>query len=284
MATMVDNEAEQGEAVERLADFIAASRRLVVLTGAGVSTDSGIPDYRGRDGEWKRPRPMLVREFLDSAQARGRYWGRSMVGWQRVAAGRPSAAHRALAALEADGRIHHVITQNVDGLHQRAGSRRVTDLHGRLDTVECLGCGARSARRKFQQRLEAMNPGWAPGAAAQRPDGDAELRDPDYEAFAVPACHRCGGILKPWVVFFGENVPRPRLEQAMARLAAADALLVVGSSLMVFSGYRFVRHARRTGMPVAIVNVGRTRADEETDLKIDADCGRVLQELTESLA
>ncbi len=276
--------AEQATALERLVDFAAASRRLAVLTGAGVSTDSGIPDYRGPDGQWKQPRPMLARDFVGSAEARRRYWGRSVIGWRRVAAGRPSAAHTALAALEARGRVHHVITQNVDGLHQRAGSRHVTDLHGRLDTIECLGCGARIARRKFQQWLEAMNPRWDPDGGRERPDGDVELGDADYGSFTVPACRHCGGILKPWVVFFGENVPRPRLEQAMARLAEADALLVAGSSLMVFSGYRFVREAQRMGKPVAVLNRGRTRADEQVELKVEAACGSALTALAESIA
>lgn len=276
--------AEQEAAIESLVNFVAASRRLVVLTGAGVSTDSGIPDYRGRDGQWKQRRPMMARDFIGSADARRRYWGRSVVGWRRVAAGRPSAAHTALAALEAGGRINHLITQNVDGLHQRAGSRRVTDLHGRLDTVECLGCGVRIARRKFQQRLEAMNPGWDPARAMERPDGDIELHAADYGAFEVPACCRCGGILKPWVVFFGENVPKARLQRAMTRLGEADALLVAGSSLMVFSGYRFMREARRMGKPVAILNLGRTRADEEVDLMVEAACGSALSMVAESIA
>ncbi len=183
------------------------------------------------------------------------------MGWQRVAAGQPNTAHAALATLEARGRVHHLITQNVDGLHQRAGSRNVTDLHGRLDTVECLSCGDRMNRATFQRHLEAMNRRWNPTGNIVRPDGDVELSDADYGGFVVPDCVHCGGTLKPSVVFFGENVPKPRVEQAMARLTEGDALLIVGSSLMVFSGYRFVREARRQGKPIALV---KSRARERS--------------------
>ncbi len=276
--------AEQGATVDHLADFVTASRRLIVLTGAGISTDSGIPDYRGPDGRWKQHRPMMYQDFIGSAAARRRYWGRSVVGWRRVAAGQPNSAHAALASLEAQGRVHHLITQNVDGLHQRAGSRRITDLHGRLDTVECIACGRCMERAAFQARLEALNPRWDPTGDRLRPDGDVELDGADYGGFAVPACTDCGGTLKPSVVFFGENVPRSRVEQARARLAEADALLVAGSSLMVRSGYRFVREARCSSKPVAVVNLGRTRADGEVDLKLEDDCGRALGALVDRLA
>jgi len=265
--------------MDRLREFLDTHPRLAVLTGAGVSTDSGIPDYRGEDGQWKQRRPILYQDFIGSALTRRRYWGRSVVGWRRIAAARPGAAHRALAVLEAAGRLQHLITQNVDGLHQQAGSRAVTDLHGRLDTVECIDCRARVDRKAFQSRLEALNPAWDPVSETIRPDGDADLPDADYEHFHVPDCPHCGGVLKPAVVFFGENVPRPRVAGALEQLAEADALLVVGSSLMVFSGYRFVREARRLGRPVALVNRGRTRADGEIDLKVEASCGRVLERL-----
>ncbi|MDZ7749716.1 MAG: Sir2 family NAD-dependent protein deacetylase [Halofilum sp. (in: g-proteobacteria)] len=167
-----------------------------MLTGAGVSTDSGIPDYRGRDGEWKHHRPVMYQDFVGSADTRRRYWGRSLVGWRRVASGRPNAAHAALAALEGHGRVHHLVTQNVDGLHQRAGSRAVTDLHGRLDAVACLGCDRRIGRAAFQARLEALNPGWDPARERLRPDGDVELADADHSRFVVPGCTGCGGILE----------------------------------------------------------------------------------------
>jgi len=270
-----------GDNVDALLEFVSGAGRLLVLTGAGVSTDSGIPDYRGPDGRWKHPRPVMYQDFVGSLDTRRRYWGRSVIGWRRVAAGRPNAAHEALASLEARGRVHHLVTQNVDGLHQRAGSRKVIDLHGRLDTVECLGCGERIARDAFQARLEALNPDWDPAGEMVRPDGDVELRGADYQGFAVPDCAVCGGMLKPSVVFFGENVPRARVARAMDSLARVDALLIVGSSLMVFSGYRFVRAARRAGKPVAVVNRGRTRADDEVDLKVEADCAGALRALLE---
>lgn len=270
--------------VEQLGAFVAAASRLLVLTGAGVSTESGIPDYRGPDGAWKHRRPILYQDFVRSEDIRRRYWARSTVGWRRVSAGQPNAAHQALAALEALGPVHHLVTQNVDGLHQQAGSRRVIDLHGRLDEVECLGCGARIGRAAFQARLEALNPAWQREPDHIRPDGDAELPDTDYGGFQVPECARCGGVLKPSVVFFGENVPRPRLALALEHLGAADALLVVGSSLMVFSGYRFVREARRAGKRIALVNQGRTRADAEVDLKVEQPCGPVLHALASGRA
>ena len=270
--------------INDLVRFVAAAPRLLVLTGAGVSTDSGIPDYRGRDGRWKHCRPVMYQDFLRCEDVRRRYWGRSAIGWRRVARSRPGAAHEALAALETRGRVHHLVTQNVDGLHQRAGSRGVIDLHGRLDGVECLDCGARDGRAAFQSRLEAMNPGWDHAIDTTRPDGDVELADADYCRFAVPDCARCGGVVKPSVVFFGENVPRPRVARAMERLGEADALLVVGSSLMVFSGYRFVRAARHAGKPVAVVNLGRTRADHEVDLRIEAPCSRALGAVVDALA
>ena len=244
-----------------LAGFLAASRRLFVLTGAGCSTASGIPDYRGPDGEWKHRRPTTYQRFVGQEAVRRRYWAGSLVGWRRIDAAAPNAAHHALAALERAGRLHWLVTQNVDGLHQRAGSERVTDLHGRLDKVLCLGCRSRYGRRRFQETLLAWNapsapaersgpdthdwpagvdPGEPPAAAPRaRPDGDAAVELAAVEAFRVPPCPLCGGVLKPDVVFFGEAVPPRRVDEAMARLAEADALLVVGSSLMVWSGYRF---------------------------------------------
>jgi NAD-dependent SIR2 family protein deacetylase len=257
-----------------LASFIAEHPRLVVLTGAGCSTGSGIPDYRGADGSWKHRRPMAFAEFVASASARRRYWAGSLRGWPRVRDARPSAAHVALARLEAAGRVARLVTQNVDGLHQRAGSRRALDLHGRLDTVECLGCGATVLRDDVQALLERWNPRHVTAAPA-RPDGDAGVSE-DLDAFRVPDCRECGGVLKPAVVFFGENVPACRVEDALAALARADALLVVGSSLMVYSGFRFVLAAERLRVPVAAVNQGRTRADDRLRLKLEADCGSAL--------
>lgn len=264
--------------VERLTEFCQQYPRLVVLTGAGCSTASGIPDYRDQNGDWKHPRPVQFGDFVRDARVRQRYWARSTIGWTRISAARPNAAHRALAQLEQRGRIVTLITQNVDGLHQRAGSRRVIDLHGRLDQIRCLGCDSQTPRSDFQAELRATNPHWsARGAAA--PDGDVHLREQDYQDFQVPNCRHCGGILKPDVVFFGENVPPERVRRAMHALTNADGLLIVGSSLMVFSGFRFAREAHRQRLPVAAINQGRTRADSLLDLKLRADCCAALPHL-----
>lgn len=274
--------------LDALADFLTPRRRLFVLTGAGCSTESGIPDYRDADGSWKHRQPMKYKEFVGSAAARRRYWSRSLVGWRRIAGAEPNPAHRALARLEAAGRVGCLVTQNVDRLHHKAGSRRLIDLHGRLDRVECLGCRTGFRRDAFQSELERLNPGWgAPSARSStriRPDGDADLGDVDEDAFRVPGCPRCGGVLKPGVVFFGETIPRRRVERAFAALDDADAVLVAGSSLMVYSGYRFVRAAAGRQVPVALLNLGRTRADGEADLKVSARCGDLLPRLAERLA
>lgn len=262
--------------LDGLRDFLAAAQRLVVLTGAGCSTESGIPAYRDADGSWMHPEPMRYQRFVQSESSRKRYWGRSLAGWERVSGARPNEAHRALTELEQRGRLHHLITQNVDGLHQKAGSRRVIDLHGRLDRVRCLDCHAELSREAFQGELVRLNPAWSTASEGSRPDGDAPL-DGSFESFVLPACRTCGGVLKPDVVFFGESVPRPRLHQAMHHLGTSDALLVVGSSLMVWSGYRFVKAAKDAGIPVALVNLGKTRADGEAELKLDAPCGETLR-------
>ncbi|MFT3721389.1 NAD-dependent protein deacetylase [Pseudorhodoferax sp.] len=262
-----------------LADFLARHPRLLVLTGAGCSTESGIPDYRDANGDWKRPQPVTFQAFTGDPATRRRYWARSLLGWATMAQARPGAAHQALARLEAAGHVELLLTQNVDGLHQAAGSRRVVDLHGRIDTVVCLGCGARSPRAGLQQRLAALNPAFAQLSAGAAPDGDADLEQADFSAFQVPDCPHCGGLLKPDVVFFGESVPRERVAAAMAALARADALLVAGSSLMVYSGYRFALAAAEQGRPIAAVNLGRTRADALLALKVEASCGEALAAL-----
>jgi NAD-dependent SIR2 family protein deacetylase len=264
--------------VAALGAFLDEHPRLVVLTGAGCSTGSGIPDYRDTDGSWKHRRPMPFAEFVGSAAARRRYWAGSLRGWPRVRDARPNGAHVALARLEAAGRVARLVTQNVDGLHQRAGSRRAVDLHGRLDLVECLDCGACLPRDDVQALLERWNPAVAAGLAETKPDGDSGVRE-DLDGFRVPDCRECGGVLKPAVVFFGENVPRGRVDGAMAALSRANALLVVGSSLMVYSGFRFVLAAERLGLPVAALNRGRTRADDRLRLKVEADCAPVLAEM-----
>lgn len=270
--------------VETLAGWFERRRRWVVITGAGCSTASGIPDYRDRAGAWKRRPPVQIRDFLASEAARRRYWARSLAGWPQFASAEPNAAHRSLARLERAGRVAHLITQNVDGLHQKAGSRQVTDLHGRLDVVECLGCRAETPRTLFQERLQGENPDWVTPAALSAPDGDADLEGVDFSTFQVPACERCGGLLKPAVVFFGDAIPAARSRAALAMVQAADAILVVGSSLMVWSGFRLVRAAAEAGLPVGAVNLGRTRADELLSFKFDAPCDEALAVLVERLA
>ncbi|HTI39677.1 MAG TPA: NAD-dependent protein deacetylase [Vicinamibacterales bacterium] len=270
--------------LDRLAEFLAAHGRVIVLSGAGCSTESGIPDYRDRNGDWKHPRPVMYQQFVAQESTRQRYWTRSVVGWRRISGAVPNRAHTVLARLEAGAFVSAVITQNVDGLHTRAGSRDVIDLHGRLDTVQCLACGALSDRADFQQRLLERNAHLSyMTAEAIAPDGDAAVVDVDCGRVDVPACLACGGILKPHVVFFGEGVPPSRLAEAFARLDSADALLVVGSSLMVFSGYRFVQAAVRNGKPVAAINLGRTRADDQISLKVESSCSDALAALEERL-
>ena len=262
-----------------LADFAQRYPRWFVLTGAGVSTDSGIPGYRDDQGQWQRRAPVTVQEFLRTPAARQRYWARSMVGWPLLAGAHPNAAHRALARLEDARRLRALVTQNVDGLHQRAGSQAVIELHGNVARVVCLSCGASLSREALQRTLEAENPAFATAAAAAAPDGDADIEPAGLEDFRVPACTRCGGTLKPDVVFFGEGVPRDRVEAAMRALDEADAMLVVGSSLMVYSGYRFCERAAATGKPIAAINRGRTRADHLFALKVGEPCADALAAL-----
>lgn len=262
--------------VERLAAWLTARSRVTVISGAGVSTGSGIPDYRDGDGNWKRSPPVQYRDFVGSEAVRRRYWARSFVGWPMFEAAKPSDAHRALARLEQVGQVAQTVTQNVDRLHQRAGSRNVIDLHGRLDVVRCLACEHRSERDEFQVRLRAANPGWDASVARIAPDGDADLEGVEFSAFEVPSCEVCGGMLKPDVVFYGESVPLETTMLALAAVESADGVLVVGSSLMVWSSFRLVRTAIAQGIEVAAVNRGRTRGDNLFAFKIDAECGAVL--------
>lgn len=262
--------------VAGLTDWLRRHQRIFVLTGAGCSTGSGIPDYRGADGAWKRPPPVTYQAFVGEAETRGRYWARSFVGWPHFNSAQPNASHTALASLETAGKLSLLVTQNVDGLHQRAGSTQVVDLHGRLDEAVCLGCRARVPRDTLQLQLARENPGWEGLHAAAAPDGDADLDGLDFSRFVAPRCGRCDGLLKPDVVFFGENVPRERVAAAHEALARSDAMLVVGSSLMVYSGYRFARAARETGLPLAIVTRGVTRADALATLKVELDCATAL--------
>ena len=264
------------DAAQRLRAWLHAHRSVFVLTGAGVSTNSGIPDYRGADGQWKRRAPITYQAFVQDASMRARYWARSFVGWPIVEQARPNRAHAALATLEAQGRTTMLVTQNVDRLHTRAGQQAVIDLHGRIDQVVCLACGVRLPRASVQAMLAEAHPEWTTVTAGAAPDGDADLEDRDLSGFSPPPCPQCGGLLKPDVVFFGENVPRARVEAAADALHRADAMLVVGSSLMVYSGYRFARMAREAGLPLAILTHGVTRADELATLKLDADCETTL--------
>jgi NAD-dependent SIR2 family protein deacetylase len=259
-----------------LRDFVERHERLFVLTGAGCSTASGIPDYRDTNGEWKRARPVMLQNFLADDLTRKRYWARSLVGWQRMHAARPNGAHHALAALESAGRVEQLVTQNVDGLHQAAGSRNVIDLHGRIDAVRCLECGARVPRADVQAELVRRNPRFARLDARVAPDGDADLEDAAFAEFDVPPCCACGGRLKPDVVFFGEGVPKERVVRTAGAIERSDAMLVVGSSLMVYSGYRLAVAMADAGKPIAAVNIGRTRADERLTLKVEEDCAAAL--------
>jgi len=269
---------------ERLAGFLREHSRLTVLTGAGCSTASGIPEYRDDDGNWKHRQPMQFADFVSSAGKRRRYWAQSFAGWERISNASPNAAHRAIAELERSGIVSCVITQNVDNLHRVAGSRNVIDLHGVLRRIRCLDCGRIDSRRAFQSRLRDCNPEWKAAVSAISPDGDARLSVDDFQSFHVPECAHCGGIVKPHVVFFGEAVPALRVSRANEHLEQSDALLVVGSSLMVFSGYRFARIASAAGKPIAIVNRGTTRADHLATHKLTANCGELLSDTVARLA
>ncbi|MEY4766588.1 MAG: hypothetical protein RI907_3261 [Pseudomonadota bacterium] len=265
---------------------LAQAGPLTVLTGAGLSTASGIPAYRDAQGQWQHPPPTQHQAFVRDAAVRQRYWARSFVGWLRFGQAAPNAGHQALARLQAAGVVGTVITQNVDGLHQAAGSSDVIELHGHLGRVACLACQARYPRATVQGWLAALNPSVdprRPQAGPAAPDGDAHLTD-DTSGFAVPACPACGGVLKPDVVFFGDNVPRERVAQAMAALEGSAGLVVVGSSLMVYSGFRFAERAHRLGQPLVLLNQGVTRADALATARIDADCSAALQAWAQGLA
>lgn len=269
---------------EQLIAFLQPYKRLFVLTGAGVSTECGIPDYRDDNGDWKRKPPVTYQDFMGRESTRQRYWARSMVGWRVMGQATPGPAHQALRCMEQAGRIEMLLTQNVDGLHDAAGSQRTLDLHGRIDTVRCMACEARTKRSDLQHRLLTLNPDWALLDAQTAPDGDADLEHPLFDQFQVPVCERCGGLLKPDVVFFGESVPRARVQAAMDALQASDAVLVAGSSLMVYSGFRFVQAAAAAGKAIVAINLGRTRADEMLALKVALPCGQALTALAAASA
>jgi NAD+-dependent protein deacetylase sirtuin 4 len=276
--------AAPAEAMDEALAALMRDRRFVALTGAGCSTESGIPDYRGT-GRPERPRsPIMHDAFMRQAEVRRRYWARATLGWARFSGARPNLAHHALAALERETHLLGVITQNVDRLHHQAGSRRVIELHGALADVRCLSCHRHQARAEVHERLLAANPGWLDRAAALAPDGDAELTAAEVAAFVVVDCIDCGGALKPDVVFFGGGVPESTLGAAWALLAEAEALLVIGSSLAVWSGFRFVRRAAEQGVPIAIINLGPTRADPLAQVRVGALAGPSLCSLRARLS
>ncbi len=268
-----------------LADFIATHHRLLILTGAGISTASGIPDYRDENGDWKHARPVMYQDFIETREARQRYWSRSMLGWPRMQMSEPNVAHHALKDLEARGCTTAIVTQNVDGLHQKSGAKSVIDLHGRLDGVTCLQCGWSESRAAWQDRLSHVNAAFQEQVIALNPapDGDASFDIAANVDFELIDCPTCEGIVKPDVVFFGESVPKYRIDKSLSALAAANALLVCGSSLVVYSGFRFAREAARLGRPIALLNFGFNRAADLATLNLNADCGPTLAETLELL-
>ena len=263
-----------------VADVVAAGR-VVVLSGAGISTESGIPDYRGETGSLRTHTPMTYGDFTATEAARQRYWARSHLGWRTIARAVPNDGHRAVAALQARGYLSGIITQNVDGLHQAAGARDVVELHGNLDRVLCLDCGTTSAREVLDRRLREANQAFTAAATRINPDGDVELPEDVVRTFTVVPCTVCGGTVKPDVVFFGENVPKSRVERCYRLIDEANAVLVLGSSLTVMSGFRFVRHAATSGTPVLIINQGLTRGDPYATCRVNLPLGRALGELLE---
>jgi len=274
---------EENRLMSCLLRFFEEHARMFVLTGAGISTGSGIPDYRDRFGHWKRRPPVMLQDFIRDASIRRRYWARSMIGWPVIANARPNAAHDALTRLQAIALVHRLVTQNVDGLHQRAGSAGVVELHGSIAVVVCVECHAEMSRQRVQQMLEDANPDHARLGAATAPDGDADFESNDLDAFEIPDCPWCGGILRPNVVFFGDSVPKDRVTATMEALEQSEAMLVVGSSLMTYSGYRFCEYARQMNKPIAAINVGRTRADHLFQMKVEQPCADTLASLLHML-
>ncbi|WP_042394515.1 NAD-dependent protein deacetylase [Streptacidiphilus carbonis] len=270
------------EGLARIRDLLARGG-VAVLSGAGLSTESGIPDYRGDTGSLRRHTPMTFQEFVSDQDARRRYWARSHIGWRTIARAQPNAGHRAVQVLRTLGHVGAVITQNVDGLHRAAGTADAVELHGGLDRVVCLECAQLTSREELDRRLHAANGVLDATAAAVRPDGDVDLAPEQVDSFRVVPCLACGGVLKPDVVFFGENVPRDRVDHCFELVDSASALLVLGSSLTVMSGLRFVRRAAKAGLPVAIVNHGPTRGDQHAHVRVDLPLGRALSDLAREL-
>ncbi|MCB9639114.1 MAG: NAD-dependent protein deacetylase [Myxococcales bacterium] len=266
------------EGVHRLAALLK-ERRVTALTGAGCSTDSGIPDYRGKESQKRKRNPIQYQHFIHDLDARRRYWARSFMGWPRFRDTQPNLNHQILARLEAQKHILGIITQNVDRLHHKAGSQHIVELHGALADVRCLDCGLFEPRDELQHRMESLNPSWHTEILALAPDGDADLPQDAYDQFAIAPCIRCQGRLKPHVVFFGENVEREIVDAAWKMVNDADLLLVLGSSLTVYSGYRFVKGAAEQQKPVAIINLGNTRGDPHAAIRLDTPLNDTLQKL-----
>ncbi|XP_037724753.1 NAD-dependent protein deacylase Sirt4 [Drosophila subpulchrella] len=268
--------------IKRLEDFLMSKPNVLVLTGAGISTESGIPDYRSEGvGLYARSnhKPVQHMEFVKSSAVRKRYWARNFVGWPKFSATQPNSTHHALARFEREGRVQAVVTQNVDRLHSKAGSQNVVEVHGSGYVVKCLSCEYRIDRHELQSILATLNPAFKDAPDMIRPDGDVEIPLEYIENFRIPECAQCGGDLKPEIVFFGDSVPKPRLDQIAGMVYNSDGLLVLGSSLLVFSGYRVVLQMKDLKLPVAIVNIGDTRADHLADIKISAKCGDVIPKL-----
>ena len=274
--------------MQDVVNIITPGTTVLVLSGAGCSTASGLGDYRNKQGQWKRAQPITGQTFCNDTAARQRYWARSSVGWPAFSQAVPNQAHHALARLEASGTVKNLVTQNVDELHQRAGHQSVIDLHGILSSLSCIACNAQQSRDRFQQRLLESNPWLANLDATYAPDGDADLDTnasvlQKIDQMCIPDCIECGDLMKPDVVFFGENVPKDRVALAMQQLREADVLLVAGSSLMVFSGFRFCRDAHQRKQPIVIFNQGVTRADDMATMRVDGDCGSLLTQLAQTI-
>ncbi len=261
-----------------VSEFIMRHQRILLLTGAGVSTASGIPSYRDADGEWKHQRPIEYRDFIKHLSTRQRYWARAYVGWKIFNRAEPNPAHHAIAQLESMGKLSLTITQNVDGLHQRAGTQRLIEMHGSLARVGCLTCQRQISRSQMQARLLEKNPVLVEFSAPLGPDGDAKLENNKFEQLELPACEFCGGTFKPTVVFFGEALARDTVKDCDSAITQSDAMLVVGSSLVVFSGFRLVRDASQLEMPVLLLNQGKTRADNIITHKVQQDCAVALSQ------
>uniref|UniRef100_H9EWL5 NAD-dependent protein lipoamidase sirtuin-4, mitochondrial n=1 Tax=Macaca mulatta TaxID=9544 RepID=H9EWL5_MACMU len=267
------------EKVKELQRFITLSKRLLVMTGAGISTESGIPDYRSEKvGLYARTdrRPIQHGDFVRSAPIRQRYWARNFVGWPQFSSHQPNPAHWALSTWEKLGKLYWLVTQNVDALHTKAGSRRLTELHGCMHRVLCLDCGEQTPRGVLQERFQVLNPTWSAEAYGLAPDGDVFLSEEQVQSFQVPSCVQCGGHLKPDVVFFGDTVNPDKVDFVHKRVKEADSLLVVGSSLQVYSSYRFILTAQEKKLPIAILNIGPTRSDDLACLKLNSRCGELL--------